>query len=117
MMLTFLTFELLHFGYDDTPEDRQYPCLEKQMEYEIYKNGSTTDGAYKTDSCKRDGRANHHHHHHHHHHPGEKPCMYKEQVGTCTVLSIEYNNSQDDGLDIYVDFKPKAAKQKPADQK
>ena len=114
--------QLLHFGYEDTPVERQYPCIEKQYEYEIYKNGTTDDGAYKTDACKREHftPVGDHSHHHHHHHPGDTdhvPCMYKEQVGYCTILSMEYNNTVDDRMMIYVEYKPLAAKQKPEDLK
>lgn len=43
--------------------------------------------------------------------------MYKEQLGYCTILSMEYNNTEDDRMMIYVEYKPAAAKQKPEDLK
>lgn len=121
-MVVFLVksaLSLLHFGYEDTPVERQYPCIEKQYEYEIYKQGATDDGAYRTDACKRKSFVSmgDHSQHDHHDDPNHTPCMYREQMGYCTILSMEYNNTEDDRMMIYVEYKPVAAKQRPEDLK
>ena len=36
MLFLRIALQLVHFGYEDTPVERQYPCIEKQYEYEIY---------------------------------------------------------------------------------
>ncbi|CAL5974420.1 Conserved_hypothetical protein [Hexamita inflata] len=117
-MILQVSLQLLHFGFEDTPEERQYPCIEKQNEYEIYKNGSTYDGAYKADNCNREQYKSEGYNDSHHHHPrgpDDEKCMYKESTGTCIITSIEYNNTVDDSLNIFMQFKPTAAKMKDSD--
>lgn len=97
-------------GPADCPEELQYPSVEERQnrQYDQDMDAKIASGeienpgyrVYKVLPVRKE------HKHYEFRNPKLPPCQYKYKYGTCKILTIQYNNTENDAMEVYIAFSP-----------